>query len=640
MSNPCECCGIKVKFLRQINGNFMHSLVIPEWFVNQFGGKIWGTVRLETSDGNMYHVGVTENMNRTILKSGWTTFVDSNEIEENYSLMFRYLGNALFEVTIFDSNGKEKTWCCSGMRNASGVHKASTSDIDNSSSLLFTTLYLTLVLFFTAEDNLSIDNPLESDDVRDYYVLSGQCDLTEAEELKLHAFVQKIRPKIPVLVVLMKKSNVKPHGDLVIHKHYAHKYLPCKDTNIILQVPRKNKVWECKLHIRPSGSTGAGRRNLSLGDFVGDNLVREGDICLFEPMTNAKQKRFTMTVHLLGKVSIDYSPGRATHIGSNHGRRSTKMGGVKTKPPINGEEYSSQHEEYGVFDDSEKGSEPPFMLPDRSCLTPAQENKVLEKIEDIDSDSELPFYVAIIGKINVCRGNSHYNNPPILNFGFRYAAKYLGKKFAADHHGGKCNAISLVLQREGKSRPWPTKLRYTHIMRASSQQMRIIKGWPSFARDNRLRVGDLCLFKLMENEEQLTMTVYIIRLLGYSDEVQHKIADKLNCKLAVLPISYLVMSLAESRILVSGFDPLVGRVPSRAEPWCGRFTSKGSKTVLISTNLASLPMYMMGMYILPEDVYSSFDKELARPRDRDRLQGYLDALLMSARWLSPRPHDA
>ncbi|KAI5002206.1 hypothetical protein ZWY2020_026856 [Hordeum vulgare] len=530
MSNPCECCGIKVKFLRKINGNFMHSLVIPEWFVNQFGGKIWGTVRLETSDGNLYDVGVTKSMNRTILKSGWTTFLNANEIEENYSLVFRYLGNARFEVTIFDSNGKEKTWCCSGMRNASGVHKASTFDIDNSSSLGGTKCKYQKDQIHKAsegsdsdgsqkersysyaessEDNLSIDNPLESDDVRDYYVLSGQCDLTEAEELKLHAFVQKIRPKIPVLVVLMKKSNVKPHGDLVIHKHYAHKYLPCKDTNIILQVPRKNKVWECKLHIRPSGSTGAGRRNLSLGDFVGDNLVREGDICLFEPMTNAKQKRFTMTVHLLGKVSIDYSPGRATHIGSNHGRRSTKMGGVKTKPPINGEEYSSQHEEYGVFDDSKKGSEPPFMLPDRSCLTPAQENKVLEKIEDIDS--ELPFYVAIIGKINVCRGNSHYNNPPILNFGFRYAAKYLGKKFAADHHGGKCNAISLVLQREGKSRPWPTKLRYTHIMRASSQQMRIIKGWPSFARDNRLRVGDLCLFKLMENEEQLTMTVYIIR---------------------------------------------------------------------------------------------------------------------------------
>ncbi|KAE8781876.1 hypothetical protein D1007_44816 [Hordeum vulgare] len=72
------------------------------------------------------------------------------------------------------------------------------------------------------------------------------------------------------------------------------------------------------------------------------------------------------------------------------------------------------------------------------------------------------------------------------------------------------------------------------------------------------------------------------------------------------------MPLAESRILVSGFDPLVGRVASRAEPWCDRFTSKGSKSILISSNLASLPMYMMGLYILPEGVHNAFDKELAR----------------------------
>ncbi|KAE8807886.1 retrotransposon unclassified [Hordeum vulgare] len=101
-------------------------------------------------------------------------------------------------------------------------------------------------------------------------------------------------------------------------------------------------------------------------------------------------------------------------------------------------------------------------------------------------------------------------------------------------------------------------------------------------------------------------------VLGYSEAEQHRIADNLNCKLAVFPISYLEMPLAESRILVSGFDPLVGRVASRAEPRCGRFTSKGIKTVLISSNLASLPMYMMGMYILPEGVHSAFDKELAR----------------------------
>ncbi|KAE8790032.1 hypothetical protein D1007_35712 [Hordeum vulgare] len=94
---------------------------------------------------------------------------------------------------------------------------------------------------------------------------------------------------------------------------------------------------------------------------------------------------------------------------------------------------------------------------------------------------------------------------------------------------------------------------------------------------------------------------------GFSEAEQHRIADNLNCKLASFPVSYLGMPLAESRVLVSGFDLLVGQVTSRAEPSCSRFTSKGSKTILISSNLASLPMY-----ILPEGVHSVFDKELAR----------------------------
>ncbi|KAE8781931.1 ABC transporter G family member 37 [Hordeum vulgare] len=55
-------------------------------------------------------------------------------------------------------------------------------------------------------------------------------------------------------------------------------------------------------------------------------------------------------------------------------------------------------------------------------------------------------------------------------------------------------------------------------------------------------------------------------VLGYSKAEQHRIADNLNCRLSSFPVSYLGMPLAESRILLSGFDPLVERVASRAEP--------------------------------------------------------------------------
>ncbi|KAM0891641.1 hypothetical protein ACQ4PT_026280 [Festuca glaucescens] len=724
MSNTCECCHRKLRFIRQINGNFMHSMVIPECFVKYFGGKIPETVKLEAANGNIYDVGVTESMNRTILKSGWAAFVDANIIEENYSLMFQYLGNARFEVTIFDSNGQEKALCCAGMKTASDVKTPNSRYVGNSSSSCHGTTQLssgegsdsdgcpnesschycesakTAALSYTSdefsEDNPSADESLELDDFqmlpkdcvlsgrcgltvaqkanihafvaefqpeipvlvvlmkktnvepktdlvirKDYalvyfpcesqtitlqvpmkskdwqcnlpvrpdggcnlrlgnfvhdnnvrvgdiclfqpmtnakqrtftmtvhllqnssidhspggrtdiclnhgrtskevagvkdeppadgeeisfsdheehgtsesskgnyvesdyrhlvlpddIVLSGRCYLTEEQEVQIQALVSRMQPETPVLVVVMKKTNVKPCGNLVIRKDYALKYIPCEDTNIILQVPMKNNTWKCKLQIRPSGVSDAGRRNLYLGNFVRDNNVREGDIWLFQPMANVKNRRFTMRVHLLHKASIDHSPDRRTGIGSNHGRTSTNITG-------DGEGISSSdHEEHGTSESPEGASEPPFILPDRMRLTPAQGKKVLEKVEEIET--ELPIYVVIMNKMNVCRCNTS----PVLNFGVRYATTYLEKKHVTGHHG-KEGVISLVLQRDPKSGTWATEMRWsTH---RSSPQLRVVKGWPSFSRANHLREGDLCLFKLMKNEEPLKMMVYIIR---------------------------------------------------------------------------------------------------------------------------------
>ena len=38
----------------------------------------------------------------------------------------------------------------------------------------------------------------------------------------------------------------------------------------------------------------------------------------------------------------------------------------------------------------------------------------------------------------------------------------------------------------------------------------LAQGWKQFARDNKLQVGDLCLFELLENTKY-TMNVHVIR---------------------------------------------------------------------------------------------------------------------------------
>nr|XP_051211161.1 uncharacterized protein LOC127328612 [Lolium perenne] len=107
-------------------------------------------------------------------------------------------------------------------------------------------------------------------------------------------------------------------------------------------------------------------------------------------------------------------------------------------------------------------------------------------------------------------------------------------------------------------------------------------------------------------------------VLGYPPEAQQRIADNLNCRLAIFPVSYLGVPVRDSRILIRDLAPLVGRVRAKAKPWRGRFTSKGSKTVLIDSCLSSLPMYIMGLYLLPEGVHAAFDKELSRFFWQDR----------------------
>jgi hypothetical protein len=100
-------------------------------------------------------------------------------------------------------------------------------------------------------------------------------------------------------------------------------------------------------------------------------------------------------------------------------------------------------------------------------------------------------------------------------------------------------------------------------------------------------------------------------VMGYSPE-QQKIADNLNFRLSSFLVNYLGMPIRDTRILIKDLDHLVGRVKSKAEPWRGKFTSKEIKTIIINSCLSSLPMYTMGLYLLPEGVHSNFDKELSR----------------------------
>jgi hypothetical protein len=77
----------------------------------------------------------------------------------------------------------------------------------------------------------------------------------------------------------------------------------------------------------------------------------------------------------------------------------------------------------------------------------------------------------------------------------------LGVRFAAVYLPSAGQTV--VLQHMGKT--WNTQM-VIH----NGRRWFLNGGWTKFARDNGLRVGDICLFELKKNERKLTMDVHII----------------------------------------------------------------------------------------------------------------------------------
>lgn len=107
---------------------------MPSKFVKRFTGKLLGKINLESPNGSLYDVEVTERNNKTVLQRGWEAFVDANHIQENDFMLFRHIEKSRFEVLILDSDGCEKVLPCAGVRNSPSTQEQSLDSADVSSS--------------------------------------------------------------------------------------------------------------------------------------------------------------------------------------------------------------------------------------------------------------------------------------------------------------------------------------------------------------------------------------------------------------------------------------------------------------------------------------------------------------------------
>ncbi|KAL6654750.1 hypothetical protein ACP70R_008215 [Stipagrostis hirtigluma subsp. patula] len=415
-------------------------------------------------------------------------------------------------------DGCEKMYSCGGIKNIPHAQEKNVGSVDVSSSSQHDTtespesserfaesqkgsschngktvnMAAASLSYESGEDTPSENESLELHDLRappDEYVLSSGRYLSEAQKERVVTFIQETQPEITVFVAVMQRGNIQPPGPLLaISKEYALAHFPHESTNVTLQMPGISKEWHPKFYKRDES-----RKYFLMGqwlDFVHDNHVQEGDICLILPTKDGR--RCIFTVYLLRTISTHSRGGGSfQRVGPCPGGSSAQM---PSEVHINEESTDEEHVsvESHMREVSQKslegedtgGPEPPYIVSCRNDLTKSQKKIVEERVRAIQS--EVTIYVAVLKNNNIGMAQRW-----MLELGSRYASEHLPAR-----------GQTVVLQCRRKT--WEVKM-VIH----NGRRWFLNGGWPKFARDNGLRVGDFCLFEL-KNESRLTMMVHII----------------------------------------------------------------------------------------------------------------------------------
>lgn len=466
-------------------------------------------------------------------------------VEENDSLLFRHIEKSRFEVLVLDSDDCEKVLPSAGIKVAScNVQESGRVDyIDiSSSSGDDTTRSPGSKRFATCErgdsshprktavnDSSSEEDSGEDSDAkaeehsedesffgldddcqtpctgRDY-VLSPTARLSGAQEERVTRLLQAVRAETPVFVAIMKMNT--RIRTTVIPKLFAEEHFPRESQNLTLQRPGKSKKWHPWLYIRKSqcGHVLTGSRWVG---FLRDNGVREGDLCVFQPVKGTGT-RSKFTVHLLHEpLGASGSTGPKKRVGNTrvnsaapersttaYGHGATAMEKAAPPAPTTRRVNKEQDDGWNHGRQTQRARQlpkpaRPYILSSTARLTEEQEREVDRTARAIGS--RVPAYVSVMNRSSVGVGNRIYN----VTISCAYAAEYLPP--------GERVAVTLVRRKKA----WEVE------MRARGGGRALAHGWRGFARDNRLRVQDVCLFQPMEkNRQSLTMTVHIIRHSG------------------------------------------------------------------------------------------------------------------------------
>ncbi|OEL32032.1 hypothetical protein BAE44_0006949 [Dichanthelium oligosanthes] len=483
------------------------------------------TIKLNALSGCLYDIGVSKEMGEIVLRSGWDIFATAHNLEENDSLVFKFCGTSSFKVQIYSSHG--------------GSQKIS-SCVSPLPEILEAVLPRNEVPY-PGHAHKAAD--------LDYFTLGGS-RLTKAQDKKVLEMAHTIRSQIPLYVAVMKKTNVDVKGcyiripsillkDAIDEVFKATVKLEAPDSNIYSISAAQQSDNEIVLQ---SGWDA----------FVVAHRVQEGDLIIFRYKGNSRLEVFILdrnggqktsssfgigyvpntqemsddsvqvidpphkTVDIIDLSSSNSSDDDNTVAAYNaksaspqkrqldHCAKNRRMDSTSS-PSIKSHHEHETHEDLqasmvdGVkqsplySNNSEGPSLPPYIISRNITLSRAQEKMVLEKVQAIGS--KFPIFVSVMNKTST--GEKGF----LMRFATEYARRCLPSA-----------TQDLTLRLEGcRSKQWHTVLHVQGGQSRARNEARIAVGWAEFVTDNRLWLGDICMFEMVKITRRLKMIVHLIR---------------------------------------------------------------------------------------------------------------------------------
>ncbi|XP_024629238.1 B3 domain-containing protein REM16 [Medicago truncatula] len=82
--------------------HFQQQLALPKTFSDNLKKKLPENVTLKGPSGVVWNIGLTTRNDTVYFMDGWQRFVKDHSLKENDFLVFKYNGESLFEVLIFN----------------------------------------------------------------------------------------------------------------------------------------------------------------------------------------------------------------------------------------------------------------------------------------------------------------------------------------------------------------------------------------------------------------------------------------------------------------------------------------------------------------------------------------------------------